>query len=81
MPDYYRWVHPGSGTKTPRCWDNLVGKVLSDRRIKYYENRGWYSAEQKQARKVRSERKVVQVAKELVGTNFRMVDGRMIYCP
>ena len=66
--------------KAPRCYDNIVGKPLTDRRIAHYENRGWYGAEAKQARKERAEKRFQKQTRKEPG-NFQVVGGRLIYCP
>lgn len=62
--------------KIPRCYDNIVGKPLSDRKIEQYLASGWYSADQKLARKERAEKK-----KNRRRGNFDDRDGRLIYNP
>lgn len=69
--------------KTPSCYDNIVGKPLSDKRINHYQSAGWYSAEAKFARreaaKMRAENKA---RKNRRSGNFEIAeDGRMIYKP
>ena len=64
--------------RAPKCYDNIVGKPLTDRRIEYYEKRGWYEAENKAARKKRAEERAARQQRK---GNFVQRDGRMIYCP
>lgn len=54
----------------------VVGKKLTDRKIRQYEQRGYYSNEFRQARREAWERK--QSKRE---GNFTLRDGRMIYSP
>jgi hypothetical protein len=63
---------------TPRCYDNIVGKLLTDRRIAYYQKRGWYDADAKAARKERAEKRL---KKQNRTGNFKLEEGRLIYCP
>lgn len=64
--------------KTPRCYDNIVGKLLTDRRIAYYQGRGWYEADARAARKERAEKRA---RKQNKSGNFKLEEGRLIYCP
>ena len=71
------WNAPGcTGYKKPRDISNLVGKRLSDARIAFYQKRGWYDAEQHQARLKRATSRPKRV-----GNWVEAGDGRMIYCP
>lgn len=61
--------------RTPNCYTNIVGRPLTDRKIRKYERAGWYSAENKAARKARAEKRQAR-------SNFREgPEGRLIYCP
>jgi|SRR6185369_4811558 len=52
---------------------NLIGKPLTDRQIDKYAEAGWYSAEFKEARRIKMNAKRKG--------NFIESDGRMIYSP
>ena len=63
-------------------WSTMTairGKQLTDARIAYYQRRGWYSAEVRDARAQLQKRKADRVAKR--EGPFALVDGRMIYSP
>jgi hypothetical protein len=62
--------------KTMRMGDNLVGELLTDKKIGHYAKKGYYSPEYRQARKD------LQAKKKARRTgNFDEIDGRMIYRP
>ena len=70
---------PFQGIKQSRWFrDNIVGAKLTDKRIAYYEETGWYAPEAKAARKARAERK-----KKLKRSGSFLIDedGHMIYDP
>lgn len=69
--------------KAPGCYENIVGKPLTDRRISHYEANGWYSAEMRAARKeIAAKRKMDKIKKAKRSGNFDIADdGRLIYRP
>jgi len=73
-PEKENWKAPGvTGYKKPRLIENVVGARLTDKRIQYYQDRGFYSTEQKQARLKRAQRRQFK--------NWVEIDGRLVYCP
>lgn len=58
----------------------LVLGPLTDRKIEKYREKGWYSAEFKEARKKLMEKKRIENHVRRVG-NFFESDGRLIYSP
>jgi len=50
-----------------------AGKLLTDRKIDKYAEKGWYSEEFKEARLAKMKKREHK--------NFREVEGRLIYCP
>ena len=50
----------------------IRGRILTDRDIEKYEAKGYYSAEFREARRAHWQRQK---------SNFRVHEGRMIYCP
>ena len=76
-PEKENWsAPPVTGFRRPREISNVVGKRLTDARIKYWQDRGFYSHEQHKARIDRAQRKPKRV-----GNWVEAGDGRMIYCP
>jgi hypothetical protein len=58
----------------------LIRGPLTDRKIKKYEQQGWYSAEFKKARREKMEKKRIENHVRRV-SNFFETDGRLIYSP
>ena len=52
----------------------MRGRLLNDKDIEKYEARGYYSAEFREARRAHWDRNKSK-------SNFRLHEGRMIYCP
>ncbi len=53
--------------KTPRLFDgNIVGKKLTDARIRFYQERGRYGSDYKQQRKEKATRKGRSILKSLM---------------
>lgn len=59
--------------KTGITFENIVGDLLTDRKIGAYEDLGYYQPEARKARKERSEKK------KKGKSNFIERDGRLIY--
>jgi hypothetical protein len=78
-----RWIHPNHRkVKSCGAFDNVVGKPLTDKVIKKYQDLGWYSADQKNARRERAEKRTKeQLRRTNKSGNFHLVDGRLIYSP
>lgn len=57
------WQHPEHvhGIKTPRIFDTIVGKPLTDRRIDHYIANGFYSNRRSYQRELRKVRAVQEV--------------------
>lgn len=61
--------------------DRMLFKgLLTDRKIKKYQEKGWYSAEFREARRKLMEKKRIENHVRRVG-NFFESDGRLIYSP
>lgn len=76
------WTSPSHCRRysTPRCYDNIVGKPLTDKRIRFYEESGWYGSEQKEARLARAEKKLKRQTRR-EGSFTLNEQGRLIYNP
>lgn len=66
------------GMGKPKWMDNIVLGKLTDKKIQKYQDQGWYSQEQKQARMERA----VKSSKRYRQGNFILSDdGVLVYCP
>lgn len=59
------WQHPEHvhGIKSPRIFDNIVAKPLTDRRIDHYISTGFYSNRRHYQRELRKVQKVRDIMK------------------
>ena len=76
-PARVRWVSPFHRGLRSQSFNNIVRGPLTDKQIAKYQEKGYYSAAFKQARREAAERK----RKTRRVGSFVEVEGRMIYSP
>lgn len=64
-----------------KWFDTVVGKLLSDKRIRKYERMGFYTAEFKRQRKEVAARRQARNRSAREGNFVKADDGRLIYSP
>jgi len=63
-----------------RSYSNIVGLPLTDKRIDFYKERGWYSSEFREARRELQAMKQKRQAKRS-GNFIEMIDGSLVFSP